>query len=103
YWKPYGNADMLDRTWQLAFTNNFSHDQDIEMCLGVATIGSASIMTPNPVSRLVRGGHQGVLVGNPADLLLLAGESPTSAVMDRPTDRTVLHQGRVVADQLELV
>ncbi|UPO78084.1 amidohydrolase family protein [Arthrobacter sp. Helios] len=23
YWSPYGNADMLDRTWQLAFTSRF--------------------------------------------------------------------------------
>ena len=25
-WSPYGNADMLDRTWQLAFTHGFRAD-----------------------------------------------------------------------------
>ncbi|MGO0577833.1 hypothetical protein [Ornithinimicrobium panacihumi] len=38
-----------------------------------------------------------------ADLLLVTGETPTAAVMDRLPDRTVLHRGRVVADQLELL
>ncbi|MDH7798819.1 MULTISPECIES: amidohydrolase family protein [unclassified Beijerinckia] len=103
YWKPYGNADMLDRTWQLAFTNNFLHDQDIEMCLGIGTIGGGSMIAPAEVPRLVRGGCQGVAVGDTADLILLDGQTPTSAVMDRSSDRTVLRKGRVVADQLQLV
>ena len=45
----------------------------------------------------------GLTVGDRADLVLLDGETPTSAVMDRGTDRTVLHRGRVVAEALELV
>ena len=45
YWSPYGNCDMLDRTWQLAFTNGFRRDELIEMCLAVATMGGASIMS----------------------------------------------------------
>ncbi|MFE7559583.1 amidohydrolase family protein [Kitasatospora sp. NPDC057500] len=102
YWSPYGNCDMLDRTWQLAFVNNFRRDDLIEMSLAVATLGGASIMA-HEVPRL-KGttDRPGLAVGDRADLLLVDGETPTSAVMDRGTDRTVLHDGVVVADQLSL-
>ncbi|MDI3402229.1 amidohydrolase [Streptomyces cavernicola] len=103
YWSPYGNCDMLDRTWQLAFTNNFRRDEHIEMSLAVATMGGASIMS-HDVPRLAGvADRPGLAVGDRADLLLVDGETPTSAVMDRGTDRTVLHDGVVVADGLELV
>lgn len=103
YWSPYGNADMLDRTWQLAFTNSFRRDEHIEMCLAVATMGGAAIMS-HDVPRLT--GVQdrpGTAVGDRADLLIVDGETPTSAVMDRGTDRTILHDGRVVADGLRVL
>ncbi|MEV6233935.1 amidohydrolase family protein [Saccharopolyspora shandongensis] len=103
YWSPYGNCDMLDRTWQLAFTNKFRRDDLIEMSLAVATMGGASIMS-HDVARLAGiADRPGLAVGDRADLLLVDGETPTSAVMDRGTDRTVLHDGVVVADQLALV
>jgi cytosine deaminase len=101
YWSPYGNADMLDRTWQLAFTNNFRRDEDIEHCMAVATIGGRSVLGTAPALR----GHldrPGIAVGDPADLQLVTGETVTSAVMDRLPDRTVLFRGAVVADGLEL-
>ncbi|WP_306319056.1 MULTISPECIES: amidohydrolase [unclassified Streptomyces] len=103
YWSPYGNCDLLDRTWQLAFTNNFRRDDHIEMSLAVATMGGAAIMS-HDVPRL-RGvtDRPGVAVGDRADLVLVDGETPSSAVMDRGKDRTVLHDGRVVAEGLELV
>ncbi|GAB3261880.1 amidohydrolase family protein [Arthrobacter pigmenti] len=103
YWSPYGNGDMLSRTWQLAFTNGFRADELIEHCMAVASIGGASLL--DPASRRLRGtaDRPGLDVGDPAELLLLDGETVTSAVMDRPDDRTVIHRGRVVADQLELV
>jgi cytosine deaminase len=101
YWSPYGNADMLDRTWQLAFTNNFRRDEDIEHCVAVATIGGRSVLGTAPALQ----GHfdrPGVAVGDPADLQLISGETVTSAVMDRLPDRTVVFRGAVVADGLEL-
>lgn len=102
YWSPYGNADMLDRTWQLAFTNNFRRDDLVELSLAVATIGGASIMD-HAVPRLSGlADRPGLAPGDRADLLLVDGETPTSAVMDRGRDRTVLHDGIVVADQLAL-
>ena len=42
-------------------------------------------------------------MGDRADLVLVDGETPTSAVMDRGVDRTVIHDGRVVADGLHVV
>ncbi|WP_223625448.1 amidohydrolase family protein [Microbacterium sp. EST19A] len=103
YWSPYGNADMLDRTWQLAFTNGFRRDDHIELALAVATMGGASIMShSSPRPRRV-GDRPGLAVGDRADLLLVDGETPTSAVMDRGRDRTVIHDGRVVADGLRVV
>lgn len=103
YWSPYGNTDMLDRTWQLAFTHGFRKDELIEHCLAIATVGGASILDPS-ATRLKGTAHRpGVEVGDPAELLLLDGETVASAVMDRGTDRTVIHRGKVVAEQLELI
>lgn len=103
YWSPYGNTDMLDRTWQLAFTHGFRKDELIEHCLAIATIGGASILDPD-ATRLKGVAHRpGVEVGDPAELLLVDGETVASTVMDRGKDRTVIHAGKVVANQLELV
>ena len=103
YWSPYGNCDMLDRTWQLAFVNGFRRDDHIELALAVATMGGASIMNRSSPRVAGVGGRPGVAVGDRADLLLVDGETPTSAVMDRGSDRTVLHDGRIVADALRVV
>lgn len=102
YWSPYGNADMLDRTWQLAFTHGFRRDDLVEHCLAVASRGGASIMDGDLPRLSGVGDRPGLAVGDRADLLLLEGETPTAAVMDRSADRTVLHRGHVVADGLEL-
>lgn len=103
YWSPYGNADMLDRTWQLAFTHGYRRDELVEHCLAVASRGGASIMD-RALPRLAGvADRPGLAVGDRADLLLVSGDTPTAAVMDRLPDRTVLHRGRVVADRLALV
>ncbi|MFD7156603.1 amidohydrolase family protein [Kribbella sp. NPDC059898] len=102
YWSPYGNCDMLDRTWQLAFTNGYRQDELIEHCLAVATVGGASVLDPGSPRLKGVADRPGVAVGDVADLVLVDGETPTSAVMDRSNDRTVIHAGRVVADGLAL-
>lgn len=103
YWSPYGDCDMLSRTWQLAFTHGLRQDELIEHAAAIASWGGASIMDRS-LDRLTATNHRpGFQVGDRADLLLLAGETITSAVMDRGTDRTVIHDGRLVADQLELI
>lgn len=102
YWSPYGNGDMLDRTWQLAFTSRFRADELVEHAVALATVGGRSVIDP-AVRPPAIGSRPGVAVGDPADLVLLSGDTVTAAVMDRSPDRTVLRRGRVVADQLELI
>jgi cytosine/adenosine deaminase-related metal-dependent hydrolase len=99
YWSPYGNTDMLDRTWQLAFTNGLRRDSDIERALETATLGGARVLDPS----LGRSESRGVGVGDAADLVLVPGEYPASAVMDRPGDRTVIRGGRIVAQAGDLL
>ncbi|TFI17911.1 N-isopropylammelide isopropylaminohydrolase, partial [Micrococcus endophyticus] len=43
YWSPYGNADLVDRAWQLAFTQGFRADDDVARCLEVAAVGGRSV------------------------------------------------------------
>ncbi|WIV43798.1 amidohydrolase family protein [Glutamicibacter nicotianae] len=103
YWSPYGNCDLLDRTWQLAFVNGFRKDELIEHALAVATMGGASIMD-RAVPRLASvADRPGLAAGDRADLVLVDGETISSTVMDRGTDRTVIHDGRVVADGFKVL
>lgn len=102
YWSPFGNADMLHRTWQLAFTNGFRRDDLIEHCVAVATVGGASVIDPR-VPRLTSIlDRPGIAGGDRADFVILDGETVASAVMDQLPDRTVIHDGEVVADGLHL-
>lgn len=78
-------------------------DELIEHAVAVATRGGRSIVEPQVPRLGAVTDRPGLAVGDAADLLLVDGETVTSAVMDRPADRTVLRAGRVVADQLELV
>ena len=94
YWSPYGNGDMLDRTWQLAFTNRFRRDTYIEHCVRVATSGGAAIMGIHNV---------GVDVGDVADLVIVPGDTVTAAVMDREPRSFVIRAGRVVARDDDVV
>ncbi|WP_043439120.1 amidohydrolase [Arthrobacter sp. UNC362MFTsu5.1] len=103
YWSPYGNADMLDRAWQLAFTSKFRADELIEHCVAVATIGGSSVIDPRTRRLASVADRPGLAVGDPAELVLVEGDTVTAAVMDRLPGRTVIHRGRVVADRLQLV
>ncbi|MEU7524952.1 amidohydrolase [Saccharothrix sp. NPDC042600] len=93
YWSPYGNGDMLDRTWQLAYRNGFRPDALIEMCVDIATRGGAAVV----------GRTLGLVEGAPADLVVVPGDTVTAAVMDRAPRTLVVHAGRVVAAEGQLV
>lgn len=103
YWSPYGNGDLLDRSWQLAFTQGYRDDVLIEHCVAVATAGGRALIDPDLPRLTGVEDRPGLAVGDPADLVLVAGDSVTAAVMDRLPDRTVVHAGQVVAEGLELV
>lgn len=101
YWSPWGDGDMLERTWMLAYSQGFSRDDLIEDCLAVATWGGASVIDAS-LPRVRPGSRPGTSVGDPADLVIVRGETPTAAVMDRLGARIVVHAGRVVARDDEL-
>ncbi|WP_292863993.1 amidohydrolase family protein [Microbacterium sp.] len=101
YWSPWGDGDMLERTWMLAFTQGFSRDDLIEDCLAIGTWGGASVIDPS-LARLSPGARPGLAIGDPAELVVVRGDTPTAAVMDRDADRIVIHRGRVVAQNDEL-
>jgi cytosine/adenosine deaminase-related metal-dependent hydrolase len=103
YWSPYGNADMLDRTWQLAFTNRFRADGLIEHCVAVATVGGASVIDRAAQRLSSTADRPGLAVGDPAELMLVEGDTVAAAVMDKLPGRTVIHRNRVVANGLQLV
>ncbi len=91
---------MLDRAWQLAFVNQVRHDHLVERCVAVATLGGRGVLerTSEPTWTTSAEEAPGVSPGDLADLVLLPGDTVTAAVMDRPADRTVVHEGRVVAE-----
>ena len=99
YWSPYGNGDMLERTWQLAFRAGHRRDDAIEMCVDVACRGGRSVVHGGSWSALpvVDDGDRGLAVGARADLLVVPAETVTAAVMDHPPRTVVIHRGRVVA------
>ena len=99
YWSPYGNGDLLGQAWQLAFRSGLRYDHDIEGCVDVASRGGRACIDGQPWStaEVVDDPVAGLGVGAAADLLVLAAETVTSAVMDRPDGRLVIHEGRVIA------
>ena len=105
YWSPYGDGDLLRRTWQLAFTNGFRLDADIEGCLDIASRGGAQVMAgarPDG-SALADDARFGLGVGAPADFVLIDADTVTSAIMDYPRDREVFKAGRLIASGGELI
>jgi cytosine/creatinine deaminase len=87
-WGPFGNGDMLERAWILSYRSNFRMDEEVEVALRMCTHGGAAVM---------RAPRYGLEVGCDADLVLVAGETPTMAVMDRAPRALVLKRGRVIA------
>jgi cytosine/adenosine deaminase-related metal-dependent hydrolase len=79
-----------------AATHRYRADELVEHCVAVATTGGAAILDPAAPRLCSTADRPGLAVGDPAELLLVDGETVTSAVMDRGSDRTVLHAGRVV-------
>jgi cytosine/adenosine deaminase-related metal-dependent hydrolase len=99
YWSPYGNGDMLDRAWQLAFRSGLRDDTLIEGCVDLASRGGHACIDghPWPSAGVPDDPVSGLAVGAPAELIVVPADTVTSAVMDRPSDRIVVHAGRVVA------
>ena len=99
YWSPYGNGDVLERAWQLAFRSGYRHDELIEGCVDVASRGGRAVVDGGPWSSaaVLDDDRAGLAVGAPADLVVVAADTVTAAVMDHPPRTLVVHAGRVVA------
>lgn len=102
YWSPYGDGDMLARTYQLAFTQDFDYTEELELAMAVGTWGGATVIDATR-RRVAVGQVPGLAAGDPGDLVIVPGETVGSAVVDRPAERLVIHDGRVVARGGDLV
>jgi cytosine/adenosine deaminase-related metal-dependent hydrolase len=89
-WGPFGNGDMLERAWLLSYRSNFRRDEEVEVALRMCTYGGAGVL---------RADRYGLEPGCRADLVVVDGETPTMAVMDRRPRALVLKGGRLVARQ----
>ncbi len=105
YWSPYGDGDVLARTWQLAYRSSLRRDDLIEGCVDLASRGGRSIVESTPWSPvpIVDDDEHGLAVGAVADLVVVAADTVTAAVMDHPPRTVVLHDGRIVARDGQLV
>lgn len=87
-WGPLNMPDMLLRSFIVAYRNNFRRDDEIETVLDIATHGGARVI----------GDHDyGIAPGKRADLVLVDGQNPIEAVIERPARWLVMKNGRVVA------
>jgi cytosine/creatinine deaminase len=105
FWSPYGNGDMLERAWQLAFISGVRFDALVEACVDVASRGGRSVVdgSPWPTDDVPDDARSGLAIGAPADLLVVQADTVTAAVMDHPPRTLVVREGRVVARDGQLV
>jgi len=87
-WSPFGTPDLLDRVWLQAFLGGVSSDAELIEALTLATSAGDGYVGLEP-SRFE--------IGDPADLMLVAGETVGQFVIDRPVRSLVLRRGEVVA------
>lgn len=69
----------------------------------MASIGGASVIDPAARRLGSVADRPGLSVGDPAELVLVEGDTVSAAVMDKLPGRTVIHRGTVVADRLQLL
>ena len=105
FWSPYGNGDMLERAWQLAFISSVRRDELVEACVDVASRGGRAVVHggPWPSQSVLDDARFGLAIGAPADLVVVRADTVTAAVMDHPPRTLVVRDGRVVARDGELV
>jgi cytosine deaminase len=85
---PFGDGDLLKMCTLLAQVLHFNTAASHEQCLEMATTRSAQAIGITDHT---------IAPGNQADLVLLNATSVTEAIGAAPTDRTVIKNGRIVA------
>ena len=85
-WSPWGDADMLARSGQMAWRAGYRRDDDIAACVEVATTRGASALGRDDHA-LVPGGR--------GDLVLVDSTTVAEAAVVHPPRRLVVRAGRV--------
>jgi cytosine deaminase len=93
-WSPYGTGDLLTLTTQLARLSGFRYDDDLVTAARIASADAARFVG-RPVHDLV--------VGAPADVVLVDAENVPDAVVRAPRRALVVAAGRVVARDGEVL
>jgi len=88
-WGIYNSVNLLDRVRMLGYRCGFRRDEDVEFLLDVATYGGATVMKDD---------DYGLAIGKNADFLVIDGETPAQAVVDRPAPRYVIKGGQIVVE-----
>jgi cytosine deaminase len=87
-WGPMGNGDMLERAMLIAMRFGWSKDEELAMAFDIVSAGGA---------RALAIGSYGLTAGCRANFVLLPAGNLAAAVVDRPSRRTVISRGKVVA------
>ncbi|MFB7736110.1 amidohydrolase family protein [Streptomyces sp. NPDC056112] len=87
-WTPFGDGDMFTRAHLLAYRTDARTDEELAACYAVAAHGGADVMGLE---------RSDLRIGDPADFVLLAGESVAQVLVDRPLPAMVVRAGNVVA------
>ncbi|AXE82235.1 amidohydrolase family protein [Streptomyces atratus] len=93
-WSPFGNADMLHRAHLLGWITDVRLDKELAACYEAVAHGGADVL------RLPRAD---LSPGSPADFVLMRAECLPQVVVDMPARDMVVHGGRVVARDGELI
>ena len=88
-WSPFGTGDALERVALASYQADWYEDDQIIAALDSVTTDAAA-MLGDEVARLEP--------GDPADFTLIEASSCAAAVTSRPTRRTVVRAGKVVAE-----
>jgi len=93
-WSPFGNGDMLERAMLLAWRAGFRTDEDLALAFECASGAGARVLGID---------DHGLAPGCRADLFTVAASGIGEAIAERPRRALVVHAGRVVARDGEVV
>ncbi|MFJ3405098.1 amidohydrolase [Promicromonospora sp. NPDC090134] len=93
-WSPYGTGDLLTLTTQLARLSGFRRDEDLVTAARIASADAA---------RFVGRATHDLVVGAPADVVLVDAQNVPDAVVRAPRRALVIAAGRVVARDGEVL
>lgn len=86
---PFGQADMLEVALITAHAAHMSQPEEIETVLAMPTYNAAKIL---------RLKEYGIVVGYPADLVVIDAQTAAEAIRLQPDRRYVIKRGRIVAE-----